>query len=252
MTRHLLPLLFALFLWWASTALIIVLYRLPRRTYRLSFSGASLVGIATLYGIWATRADTSILSAYIAFTCGTLAWGWQLAGFYMGYVTGPRQDVPHQHPSDLIRFGQAIHASLHHELAALAGAIVLTAISWGADNQLGLWTYLLLWLMHLAAKINIFLGARNFHAGLLPEHLRHLGAFFRYRPMNLFFPLSVSAAVVVAALLGRWAASPTATDFEAIAATFLSFLTLLGLLEIWLLMVPPAGAPWGEQQLNTE
>lgn len=252
MIRHLLPLLYALFLWWTSTALIIFLYRLPRPTYRFSFAGATLAGLAALVGLWVARDDTGIPGAYLGFTCGIVAWGWQLSGFYMGFVTGPREEVMARHPSEFVRFAQAIHASLHHELAALAGAGVLTALSWGAANQLGLWTYLLLWLMHLAAKINIFLGARNFHAGLLPDHLRHLGAFFRHRPMNAFFPLSVSAAVVVAALLGRWAADPASTDFEAIAATFLSFLTLLGLLEIWLLMIPPAGTPWGEQRISAD
>jgi len=239
------PLLYALVLWWVSTAIIILLYRLPQRTYRLSFAALTAVGLASLYGVWLARDDTGILGAYLGFTCGTLLWGWQLAGFYMGFVTGPRQEPLVWHPSSFVRFGQAVHASLHHELAALAGAVVVAALSWNAANQMGWWTYLLLWLMHLAAKINIFLGARNFHAGLLPDHLRHLGIFFRYRPMNLFFPLSVTAAVVVATLLARWALHPDATDFEAVVGTLLSFLTLLGLLEIWLLMTPPAGAMVG-------
>ena len=249
-TRYLVPLLYALVLWWVSTAIIILLYRLPQRTYRLSFAALTAVGLASLYGVWLARDDTGMLGAYLGFTCGTLLWGWQLAGFYMGFVTGPRQEPLVWHPSSFVRFGQAVHASLHHELAALAGAVVVAALSWDAANQTGWWTYLLLWLMHLAAKINIFLGARNFHAGLLPDHLRHLGIFFRYRPMNLFFPLSVTAAVVVATLLARWALHPDATDFEAVVGTLLSFLTLLGLLEIWLLMTPPVGAMWGERRVD--
>ncbi len=252
MIRHLLPLIYALALWWASTAIIIVLYRLARWTYRFSFAGATVIGLASLYGVWVVRDDTGMFGAYVAFTCGTLVWGWQLTGFYMGFVTGPRQEPVAYHPSDLVRFAQAVHASLHHELAALAGAGVMAAISWGAMNQLGVWTYLLLWLMHLAAKVNIFLGVRNFHAGLLPDHLHYLGAFFRFRPMNLFFPLSVTGAVVAAALFGRWALHPAASEFEAVAGTFLGFLTILGLLEIWLLMIPPAGTPWGEHQASAE
>ncbi|MGQ9549459.1 MAG: putative photosynthetic complex assembly protein PuhE [Roseiflexus sp.] len=250
MIRYVVPLIYALVLWWVSTAVIILLYRLPQRTYRLSFTALSAGGLASLYGIWLARDDTSMLGAYLGFTCGTLLWGWQLAGFYMGFVTGPREEPFIWHPSDIVRFGQAVRASLHHELAALAGVVVVALLSGKAANQVGLWTYLLLWLMHLAAKINIFLGARNFHAGLLPDHLRHLSVFFRYRPMNLFFPLSVTAAIVVAILLARWALHPDATDFEAVAGTSLGFLTLLGLLEIWLLMTPPAGTMWGERRLD--
>lgn len=248
--RYLAPLVYALALWWASTALIILLYRLPQRTYRLSFAAITLVALASLCGIWLVRDDTGMVGAYVGFTCGTLVWGWQLAGFYMGFVTGPRQEPFVWHPSDVVRFGQAVHASLHHELAALAGVVVIAFLSQGALNMLGLWTYLLLWLMHLAAKINIFLGARNFHAGLLPDHLRYLGVFFRYRPMNLFFPFSVTVAVVTATLLWRWALHPEATDYEAVAGTLLGFLTLLGLLEIWLLMTPPVGKAWGEHRAD--
>ncbi|MCS6839604.1 MAG: putative photosynthetic complex assembly protein PuhE [Roseiflexus sp.] len=248
--RYIAPLVYALALWWASTAAIILLYRLPQRTYRLSFVAITLAALASLYGVWLGRGDASMWGAYLGFTCGTLVWGWQLAGFYMGFVTGPRQEPFVWHPSNVVRFGQAIHASLHHELAALGGAGVLAALSWNAPNMLGLWTYLLLWLMHLAAKINIFLGARNFHAGLLPDHLRYLGVFLRYRPMNAFFPLSVTGAVVIATLFWRWALHPNASDFEAVAGALLGFLTLLGLLEIWLLMTPPVGKAWGECRVD--
>ncbi len=244
--RYVAPLVYALALWWASTAAIILLYRLPQRTYRLSFVAITLIALASLCGVWLVRDDAGMRGAYLGFTCGTLVWGWQLAGFYMGFVTGPRQEPFVWHPSDVVRFGQAVHASLHHELAALAGVVVLAALSWNAQNALGLWTYLLLWLMHLAAKINIFLGVRNFHAGLLPDHLRHLGVFFRYRPMNLFFPLSVTGAIAAATLFWRWALHPDASDYQAVAGVLLGFLTLLGLLEIWLLMTPPVGKAWGE------
>ncbi|MEN9936390.1 MAG: hypothetical protein RLZZ387_2969 [Chloroflexota bacterium] len=245
MTRYLLPLLYALVLWWVSTGAIILLYRLPRRTYSLSFAGATLLLGGCLAGLWAARGDTTLAGAYLGFTCGTLVWGWQLTGFYMGFVTGPALGPAPLGAGERVRFARAVRASLHHELAALAGVVVVWALSWGAPNQLGAWTYLLLWLMHLAAKLNVFFGARNFTESLLPEHLRFLGEFFRSRPMNAFFPLSITLAVAAAVLVLRRALLPEASDFDAASGAFLSFLTLLGLLEIWLLMVPPAGEPWG-------
>jgi putative photosynthetic complex assembly protein 2 len=246
MTRFLFPILYALVLWWASTGVIIVLYRLPRRTYALSFAAATLVLLGCLFGLYATRNDTSAFGAYVAFTCGTLVWGWQLTGFYMGFVVGPRLEPRPGAYSERVRFTRAVRASLHHELAALAGVPLTFALVWDAANQLGAWTYLLLWLMHAAAKLNVFFGARNFNEALLPEHLRFLGEFFRQRPMNLFFPISVTLAIGATALIFRRALDPAASEFVAIGGVFVGFLTLLGLLEIWLLMVPPAGEAWGE------
>jgi putative photosynthetic complex assembly protein 2 len=245
MTRYLFPTLFALALWWASTGAIIFLYRLPRGTYRLSFAGMTAVLAACLAGLYATRDDTTAAGAYLAFTCGTLVWGWQLTGFYMGFVVGPRLEPAPAGAGERARFTRAVRASLHHELAAAAAVPITFALVWGGANQIGAWTYLMLWLMHLAAKLNIFLGARNFHAGLLPEHLRFLGEFFRHRPINMLFPLTVTAAAVAVALVLRRALDPGAPEFEAIGGVFIGFLALLGLLEIWLLMVPPAGEAWG-------
>jgi putative photosynthetic complex assembly protein 2 len=250
MIRHLYPILFAFALWWASTGAIIFLYRLPRRTYGLSFAGATLVLLASLYGLWLLRDDTGLAAAYLGFTCGTLIWGWQLTGFYMGFVTGPALEPPPRDYTGAARFARAVRGSLHHELAALAGLVAAFALSWGAQNQLGAWTYLLLWLMHLASKLNIFFGARNFNEGLLPAHLRFLAEFFRDRPMNLLFPVTITVSVVAATLLIRRAVDPAASDFDAVSGTFLGFMALLGLLEIWLLMVPPAGVAWGEERVS--
>ena len=77
MQLHLFPILFALFVWWFTTGVIIYLDGLPRRTFKWSFLGASLLTIVSLWGLYATRNDTSVWGAYLAFTWGTLAWGWQ-------------------------------------------------------------------------------------------------------------------------------------------------------------------------------
>jgi putative photosynthetic complex assembly protein 2 len=244
MTRHMLPFLYALFLWWASTGAIIALYRLPRATYRLSFAALTLVLLGSLAGLWLSREDAGVAGAYAAFTCATLVWGWQLAAYFMGFITGLRHTPGSAGPGELRRFAAAVRAIVHHELASLAGLAAIAALTWGAPNQVGLWTYLLLLIMHQAAKLNIFFGARNFSAELLPEHMRFLGEFFRIRPMNPFFPVSVTVSVACAALMLRAAFDPATPDGLAVALTFLGFLALLGLLEIWLLVTPPAGEPW--------
>ena len=61
---------------------------------------------------------------------------------------------------------------LYHELAIVATALAVVAVTWGGANQVGTWTFLLLWAMRLSAKLNVFLGVPNLTEQFLPEHLR--------------------------------------------------------------------------------
>jgi putative photosynthetic complex assembly protein 2 len=56
---HALPALYALFLWWLSTGVILYLDRLPRRTFRWSMLGATALAAAALYGLAAGADDAS-------------------------------------------------------------------------------------------------------------------------------------------------------------------------------------------------
>ena len=49
------------------------------------------------------------------------------------------------------RFGHAVAAILYHELAILATAALVVALTWGAPNQIGTWTFLMLW-VHAAQR----------------------------------------------------------------------------------------------------
>ena len=64
----LLPALHALLIWWLSTALILYLNGLPRRTFRWSMTGATVVLLAALYELAASATDTSVSGAYVGFT----------------------------------------------------------------------------------------------------------------------------------------------------------------------------------------
>jgi putative photosynthetic complex assembly protein 2 len=68
-----LPALYALFVWWFSTGVVIYLDGLPQRTFRWSMLGATALLGLSLYGLARSGADTSIGGAYLAFTCGLLA-----------------------------------------------------------------------------------------------------------------------------------------------------------------------------------
>jgi putative photosynthetic complex assembly protein 2 len=245
MAEHLLPALFALFVWWFSTGAILWLDGLPARTYRTSMAVATLVCGLAFWGTAASAADASVIGAYCAFSCGLLAWGWQEMAFLMGYATGPNQERCPEGLTGWPRFTLALKAILWHELAIIAGAAALVALTWGQPNQVALHTYLLIWGMRQSAKLNVFFGARNLSEQFLPPHLKYLGSYFMRKPMNLFFPLAVTCATLLCALLFHRAFAADATAFEAAGFTFLGVLTALAVLEHWFLVLPiPAEALW--------
>ncbi|MGI4976761.1 MAG: putative photosynthetic complex assembly protein PuhE [Janthinobacterium lividum] len=246
MSLYVFPALFALFVWWFSTGIIMYLDGLPRRTFKWSMLGATVLLAASLWGLHATGSDTSVRGAYVGFTCGLLAWGWQEISFYMGFVTGTRKQPCEEGCRGWRHFGHAIQTSLWHELAIIAAAIAVVALTWHAPNQVGMWTFMVLWWMHQSAKLNVFLGVRNLNEEFLPEHLQFLRSFLTKKPMNLLFPVSITVSTVILVRLVDAAITPGVTRFDAAGFCFLSVLMALAVLEHWLLVLPlPAAALWG-------
>ena len=245
MTEHVYPALFALFIWWFSTGIIMYLDGLPKRTFRWSMLGATVILGICLWGLADTANDTSMRGAYLAFTFGLLAYGWQEMSFFMGYVTGPRRAPCPEGSSGWRRFGHAVQTCLWHELAILIAAVAIVWLTWGGANQIGAWTFLILWGMKLSAKLNVFLGVRNLNEEFLPEHLSFLKSYLTEKPMNLLFPVSITISTVIAVILGQKALASDASSFEAAGYTVLTVLMALAILEHWLLVLPlPAAALW--------
>lgn len=245
MTLILLPVAFTLFIWWFSTGAILYLDGLPRRTYRWSLGAASVLLLAALWLIEDGAIDNSIRGVYVAFSCGIAVWGWFEMAFLMGVVTGPRRTPCPIGSQGWRRAGYAFETILHHELGLVAAAILLAGLTWNAPNQIALWTFMVLWVMRLSAKLNVFLGVRNLSESFLPEHLRYLQTYFRRKPMNPLFPLSVTLASIGAGLIWRAALSEQAAAYEATGRIFLATLMTLAVLEHWFLVLPiPADALW--------
>jgi putative photosynthetic complex assembly protein 2 len=245
MSHYLLPAAYALFIWWFSTGVIIYLDGLPRHTFRWSLIGATLVAVAAFFGLSISSATTSVRSAYEAFTYGLLAWSWLEITFYMGFVTGPRKEPCPEGCRGWRHFGHAIETSLYHELAILVGALLVVLATRSQPNQIGCWTFIVLWWMHQSAKLNVFLGVPNLNEEFFPEHMQYLRRFLTKKPMNLLFPLSVTVSTVIAVLLAQQALGADASDFDRSGFTFLATLMGLAILEHWFLVVPlPAAALW--------
>lgn len=238
------PVLFALFLWWFTTGAILWLDGLPRRTFKFSMAGATLLAAASLVMISASAGRTDVAGAYLAFSGALLFWGWFEISFYLGYVTGIHGERCEEGCSGVRHFGHALKANIWHELAIVAGLAMVTAVTWNEPNRLALWTYLLLWTMHESARLNVLLGVRNLNEHFVPEHLDFLKAFLRKAPMNLLFPVSVTGITIAVTLLAT-AAAGAQDDGARVGLIFLAAMAGLALAEHWFLMLPiPAERLW--------
>ena len=245
MTEALWPILFAVFVWWFSTGLVLLLDGLPRTTFRWSHLISSALAVAALAGLHRTAGQTDVAAAYCAFTCALLVWGWHELSFLTGWVTGPRQQEQSAGAEGWQRFSEGTQTLLWHELAILATGVLIAALTWGEANQVGLGTFAVLWLMRISAKLNVFYGVRNLSLQFLPPHLRYLGSYFRKRSMNMVFPFVVSAATAVAVVLVREALAQPTGSAAAIGAWLVSTLLVLAIVEHWLLVLPlEATALW--------
>jgi putative photosynthetic complex assembly protein 2 len=217
---------FVVLLWGISTAVIFYLDSLPVRTFPYSMAAATAVVGLCLVAIWWWREDATVLAVGMSFAAGLLIWGWTEMALYMGYVTGPRKHRCPAGCSGPAHFGHAVSANLWHELLVVA----LAGLIWVTDNQTALWCFVMLWLMHLSARLNVFLGVRNVSEEFVPENMEVLKGFLRRRNMNWLFPFSVTALV--------WLVYALATSASGFEATMAATLAAIGLLEHVLLMLP--------------
>lgn len=243
LSQLLLAVLFTVIVWWSFTGVILWLGRLPPRSFRWTMLGATVVLAFALVGLAISASRTTVASAYCAFTCAVLVWGWQEIAFLLGYVTGARRSACPPDSRGWRRAWHATEAILHHELALVALALLVFAASWNQPNQTGWWAYLVLWTMRLSAKLNLFLGVRNLSEDFLPAHLAYLSSYFTRRACNWLMPVSLLAAGAVAVPL--WQAVAASPD-DAFAATSLCLVAVLLTLAVieHLFMVLPMPTAW--------
>lgn len=217
---------FVIVLWSISTAVIFYLDSLPVSTFKFSMAAATLGLSACAFAIWQLRDASTTYEIYTSFAAALLAWGWTEMALYMGYITGPRKQACALGCSGVAHFGHAINANLWHEIVVIAFAAAI----YFSGNQTAFWCFTMLWLMHLSARLNVFLGVRNVSAEFVPDHMAVLKSFLRRRNMNALFPFS---CVALAALTIYLVSLP-----QTLAITMASTLAAIGLLEHILLMLP--------------
>lgn len=240
------PLFFAAFVWWFSTGMILWLNRLRRRTFAWTFAAISVVSCVALFLLIVGAGEMSAASAYIGFTSAVVIWGWHETSFLMGYIVGPHREACPDGAQGWRRFRLAASSLMHHEIALALTVIAITTLTWGQPNQIGAQTFLLLWVMRLSAKFNLFLGAPYRAEELMPAHLAHLKSYFRHRRMNMLFPVSVTVGSALCVLIAIQAFAPGVSEFEQTGLLLVLSLAALGVIEhIFLFVSPPNAALWG-------
>ncbi|MEO0428506.1 MAG: putative photosynthetic complex assembly protein PuhE [Pseudomonadota bacterium] len=268
----LLAVLTALFLWWFSTGALLWLARCAiapaaatwaraeggaidpetgqrgvhqgeqrdeqRGGQKNALLGACVLLGVSLYGSASLSGTATVEAAYLSFLCGLGAWGFVELTFLTGVLTGPVTRPCPPHATGLRRFGLAVGTLLWHELAILGVGAALIALSWGAPNQTGAWSFALLMALRISAKLNLFLGVPYPPTALLPRPLAHLESYFRVRRFTLLLPVAITTATALATLIAWRAASPSIDAFSATAYALIWTLLVLGIAEHWFLILP--------------
>jgi len=234
--------LFALFVWWFSTGAILMAVKRSDRVGGNAHRVATILGVPAFllgwFGLNASLGDPSTMSAYIGFLSALAIWGWIELAFLSGIITGPNKT---DCPEGLIgweRFLRAWGTIAHSEAALVASLIVIGTLSWNAPNDLGLWTFALLFAARISAKLNVFLGVPNINVEFLPNPMKHLASHFKVSKMSWFFPVGVTLLSVAFAIWLERAIGAPAGSGERVGYALLATLTGLALVEHWVMVLP--------------
>jgi len=232
------PIAFTLVAWWVSTGAVFGLLRLVFPLRVLAFGCVSVLALVALWGAYETANSTNLASVYCGFACAIVVWGWQEFAFLTGFITGPSRAPCPEGCRGFTRFLRATATLLWHEIAILLGALALFVATGDGANPVALQAYLVLWVMRISAKLNLFLGVRNRSIELLPQALTHLGGYFARARFNPLFPVSVTLGTVVAVVLVDHAMAPGAAASDQARGLMVATLLGLAILEHWFLVLP--------------
>jgi putative photosynthetic complex assembly protein 2 len=233
-----LAVLFAVFIWWFSTGIVLLLDGLQRRARRTSLVVASGLGLLALLALAGSSRHTGAASVYCAFTSALLVWGWHEMTFLAGWITGPRRVPLATGAAGWPRVRQAVQAVLWHEISIASVGLAIVVLTWDAPNPVGLWTYLVLWAMRSSAKLNLFLGVRNHSEEFLPERLAHLPSYFRRRRLNPLMPVSLLGGTAVLLAMAAAASADTTPPAAALGLVLAGTMLAMALVEHALLVLP--------------
>lgn len=246
------PVLFALFVWWFVTGLVFVAYGRSPRVTHLCFLAATTVMLLAVAGFIYALEMVTPAGVYLSLTCGILIWGWHVSGYYLGYITGPERSAHFyemvgngRSATPFARFKYALQASIYHELLIVSFLALLIFLSNGSPNRWGLWIFIALWIMHALAKLNVFLGVRNFRIEFLPAHLHKLDRLLSKQASNPLMPVTALFGTSIALVLTYRGIMPGTAPDQVVGHLAVGTMLILGVVENILLILPLPATLWG-------
>ena len=232
------PALFAVLVWWWSTGAILWLVSLPRRYHPTLFVGATLLLPMAVWGVVTSSGNANMFGAYLGFAAAIGVWAWHELAFLLGYITGPNTEHCPEGASGWRRFSAATRTVIYHEIALALTVVALLWLLWDSPNQVAAWTFMVLWIMRLSAKLNVFFGVPNMAEEFLQPHLAYMSSYFRKRPVTPLFSVVVTAATAVAVLVVLRMIDTATPMWETAALGLAGTLLLLAIIEHWFLVLP--------------
>ncbi|MDF1727743.1 MAG: putative photosynthetic complex assembly protein PuhE [Sulfitobacter sp.] len=242
--------LIAVFAWWFFTGVILLIVRradggdvarepgAPNGVAhgRNVFLSVPLLALGAA-GLILSSVEMTVTNVYLAFLSTLLIWGWIELAFLAGVITGPERRPCPAHLTGMARFNRAWHTVSHHELLLLLGLFGILTVTRNAENTVAFWTYLILFVARISAKLNLFFGVPRINTEFVPQPLQHLKSYFRQGPITMAFPVGITFLSITAACFAErlFAASDAAT---AAGFALLTALATLATLEHWLMVVP--------------
>ncbi|SHF69357.1 putative photosynthetic complex assembly protein 2 [Loktanella atrilutea] len=231
----------AVFVWWFSTGVILLVVRLADRLGGAAHLWATLAGLPLLAvggGLVAVSLGShTVGGVYLSFLGALAIWGWIELAFLTGAVTGPVREGCPAGLTGWARFQRAFGTVAWHELALVLGLLALVLASKGSVNRIAQATYLVLFLARICAKLNLYFGVPRINTEFVPLRLAHLKSYFTRGPVTLAFPVAITA---LTALLSVCAERLLTTEVPATATGYalLTALAALAILEHWLMVLP--------------
>lgn len=185
MTEPWIAALFALFVWWFSTGAILWAVRRADESgqrARVICTGLALplLGIG-VWGFLITLNDTTPGAVYGGFLAALAIWGWIEIAFLTGVVTGPNRYECPRDAREFERFIRAWGTIAYHEMLIVALLIAMWLVAHDAANGFGLWTFTILFVARISAKLNLFFGVPRINTEFLPHAVGHLASHSAFR-----------------------------------------------------------------------
>jgi putative photosynthetic complex assembly protein 2 len=236
------PALYSLAFWWLSTG-IIIYFNFQPQFYGAVFGSAFVLALISGFSLFRLKDVGTVQSAYLSFTAALLIWAFVEVSFYTGYIVGPQVRPIFSVGPSWISFFKAVHRSAYHEGLVLGIVLLMGIVFWRAKNKFGFYTFLLFWLMHQSAKLNIFLGVMNTGKEFVPDSVSDMTTYMTIAHINWLFPISISLCTILSYRLIQLAFSEKET-WKKVGYMLTGMMAVLAWLEHWLLVLPLNQSLW--------